>query len=235
LWFENPLLPDIILAEHYNSDEIAQTEDAQRQVQSSLAAYHIFNDPGYQMIACRLLSRLMKLMVLRKRIHLTWIDSEMGRKVYESQISALDISRKGWFGRLGHLKFAQLDYMDSIEDEEFEDSDEESDADEDDPFRNDNNFDADLFVPLKFGALAMTEIDAPLASCSFDTLNDVLNGMKSIHLRRYSTILMLQLAERSFFVSATNLNCIVMSEMYQKLIAKRFCIRITCKPSIIIF
>jgi hypothetical protein len=222
LWFENPLLPDIILAEHYNADEILRSEDAQRQVQSSLSAYHIFNDPGYQKTACRLLTRLMKLMTLRKRIHLTWIDSEMSRQVYQSQITTMDIPRKGYFGRLGHIKFGQLDFMDphNIEDEEFEDSDDEGSDHEEDPFRNEFAFEADLFVPMNFGLLAMSEIDPTIAVCTFDALNDVLNGMKSLHIQRFSTILNVQMAERTFFVSATNLNCVVMSELHHKMLAE---------------
>lgn len=160
-------------------------------------------------------------MTLRKRLLLTWVDSEISRKVFETQAMTMDVSLRGWFGRLPSLKLDQLDFMEEkpqFEDEDFEDSDEEEESEDFNP--NYYEFDKDFFVSLKLGSLAITEIDAPLAECRFDAIGDIFEGLKAAHLLRYSMILKVQMAERAYFVSAISLNSVVMTDLVSKMLAE---------------
>lgn len=213
VWFENTLLPDVVLSDVYEKEK-KENMDTLRQAKGVISQFHIYNDPAFQENGSKLLIRLLKLIVLRKRIYLSWIETELWKKAYESQSSQMELNKKGWIGTLPPLKFDLLDFIDltTIEDEELEEK-EIDDEDEEDSYQQ-NFIEDGSIAPLKLGALAITEFEVSMGTCLIENLKDINRYLKRNQTQRLVRILKIQLAEKVFFLSAVHTNCIVMAEIY---------------------
>ncbi|KAI8608274.1 hypothetical protein BC830DRAFT_19898 [Chytriomyces sp. MP71] len=73
-WLENPLLPEMILAEKYNPFDL-QAEGGEKYIPNMIAPYTIFTDPHFQPHARDILCRVLKVIVMRNRLYFAWIET----------------------------------------------------------------------------------------------------------------------------------------------------------------
>lgn len=78
MWFENPLLADVLLDEHYRPSNPGDG----KIISGGFAPYTCFNDPAFQNVGCELLCQMLKLFVGRKRLFLTWAEEGILKKSY---------------------------------------------------------------------------------------------------------------------------------------------------------
>ena len=73
-WLENPLLPDLILSEKYVPYE-QPTEGNSRSLGNNIAPFTMYTDPPFKPKARDILSKLLKMIILRNRLYFSWIET----------------------------------------------------------------------------------------------------------------------------------------------------------------
>lgn len=103
---ENPYIIDYILNCKYSPFEKLEEKNFQSLgiVQETL---NIFTDETYKESGRSILFNLFKVLILKNRLHFSWIDSENLRKTYETQYQFMGITgnKNALCGRLAPLKF----------------------------------------------------------------------------------------------------------------------------------
>ncbi|KAJ3074050.1 hypothetical protein HDU98_012245 [Podochytrium sp. JEL0797] len=79
-WLENPLFPDLILADKYNPFDIQQGQGAENYIPNVLAPYTMFTDPHFQALGRDLLTRALQALIIRNRLYFSWIETGGGER-----------------------------------------------------------------------------------------------------------------------------------------------------------
>ncbi|KAJ3088326.1 hypothetical protein HK102_009028 [Quaeritorhiza haematococci] len=226
-WFENPLITDIILDEYYIPYDQSDRGNA-RALNVQVAPYTMFSDPSFQPKGRDIMVQLLKAILLRNRLLLTWVESENWRRMYEVQIEQMGVNWRQHARRLTPLRFDLIDLIDTtVDDDDGEESSDnilEGESTEEAvdqsqlllSYSTTRIFDTDV---LKVGPLALTELDD--TQCNFDchTFRG-LNAMLRQEVQgQMSRALKIQLLERSFYTAAVHTHCLALAELHKQVLA----------------
>ncbi|KAJ3000741.1 hypothetical protein HDV02_003543 [Globomyces sp. JEL0801] len=214
-FFTNPYLPDAILKELYLPFD--QTDEGNfKSLEIHLEATNAFNDPSFTQDGVEILYRLLKALTLDIQIDAAWMDTENNRKVYESQLSQIEVKKANYCTRMAPLKF---DFQGASTKETVdEDREDENEPDTNEMYLDSNDQrDAKMF---KYGPLAIMEVDDSIAYTDVShSLEGVLLLLKVDGIKRLKYILKVQLLEKHWLHSAVQLTNLILIDHYTNLIS----------------
>ncbi|KNC95831.1 uncharacterized protein SPPG_09577 [Spizellomyces punctatus DAOM BR117] len=234
-WLENPLLPDILLTDHYTPYE---TNERDKGLSIYAAALTPFTDTGFKNKGLEICQRFVKLLVMRERLYFAWLGTEYLRKIYELQFPQMGVNKAAFTGRLNSLRFDSPDMADNtaVEDdyeEEYADKHDNghsmptgsSQDSEDD--RGDATWQSSMSL-LRFGPLAIVELDDTIGTATTTTtakgafdlasLPGIQTAMKPDGIKQLRTSLKVQLVEKNWHMGAVEMHDMLLGELHAKLL-----------------
>ena len=212
---ENPYLIDAILSLHYVPFD--QTEEGNfKSLGVVLEPQTFFTDESYKFKALDLLLKSTRMLLLKNRLHLTWIEGENWRKTYDGLFSVMNVNNKApYCGRLGSLNFDAPMASDSAVDEEVED-------DTGDNFETTEDSQQDLVVKdrtlLRFGPLAIAELDESLSLFHFTSISEISHNMRSSGMDKLQQALKLQVLDKYWYMAAVETHTLVLNDIYSNIL-----------------
>ncbi|KAJ3020639.1 hypothetical protein HKX48_000485 [Thoreauomyces humboldtii] len=229
VWMENPLMPDIMLLDHYPRDASRNREQG---LKLHVAAMTPFNDPEFRNRGLQICQRLIKVMVLKERLYFSWLATEHWRRTYEAQFPQLNVNKTAYTGRLNSLRFDLPDMADNtaVEDEY-----------EDDPIEGfgeggangEGDDDRELAMQatksfLRFGPLAVAELDENIAAAvitpspggpfDFSTVAGINSALRPNGMNQIRFSLRIQLLEKMWHMGAVDLHHLLLAETHCKVL-----------------
>ncbi|KAI8821098.1 uncharacterized protein EV422DRAFT_53275 [Fimicolochytrium jonesii] len=230
LWMENPLMPDIILMDHYQTYGKTDAEPELKHI----AARTPFTDPVFKPKAAHICQRLIKLVVLKDRLYYSWRSTENWRRIYEGQFPQLNVNKDAFTGRLNSLKFDFPDVADNTAvEEDYEEETTDGGPDDAQQVAAESDDERDPAVQfghsyLRFGPLAVAELDEHLASAislptpsaPFDlsTVSGINTSLRPEPMRQMAFSLKIQTVEKFWHMAAVELHHLLLSEVHAKLL-----------------
>ncbi|KAJ3056732.1 hypothetical protein HK097_004593 [Rhizophlyctis rosea] len=221
VWIENPLLPDIVLAEQYVP--LGQRDaGTAKSLNVPIAMWTPLTDPTYATKGKEVIQRILKTVVLKDRLMFSWVETEYWRRTYETQFPQMGIAnRTAYTGRLNSLRFDMPDVADTtaVEDEIEEDlgetGDHAAEVDEEGvTIRHDP-------TQPKYAFLAISELDDGYTNFDFFGFAGILGFLGGEGLVRLREALKIQLIERGWLMPAAEMNHLVMTEIHGKLLTEK--------------
>ena len=172
--FLNPYLPDAILKNVYIPFD--QTDDNNyKSLGVKLEPMHYFNDPSFENDGIESLYRLLKVLILDQKITKTWWQTEISKRVFETQLLNLHIKKSLFSARFPALKFDFQAGVVVVNDDEREDDHEQELLLED--------------TEVKCDKLAMADIDDSVTSFEEHDMEGIVLMMKVDGIRKLKQIL----------------------------------------------
>ncbi|KAJ3291858.1 hypothetical protein HK104_005749 [Borealophlyctis nickersoniae] len=221
VWLENPLLPDIILAERYVPFEQENAGTA-RSLGVAITSWTPFTHPEFASKAREMLHRIMRTVLLRDRLLFSWIETEYWKKAYELQFPQMGITNKAIFtGRLNSLRFDLPDIMDTTAVED----DADKDYSENGEYGSETDEDAaairfDASLP-KYNALAVAELDEACARYDFFAFVGILGSLTPAGTHQLRFSLKTQVLEKTWLMAAVELNSLLLSEIHSRVLTEK--------------
>ncbi|KAJ3313302.1 hypothetical protein HDV04_002286 [Boothiomyces sp. JEL0838] len=213
--FLNPYLPDAILKELY--DPFDQTEEGNlKSLEIHLEPGTFFNDASFQADGIEILYRLLKVITLTTKINNNWMESENFRKIYESQLTLIGGKKTNTYPRLTSLKFDFQGVLLKENNTNDEDREEDNEADAVETYID--NYDEGESNTLKFGPLAISEIDETIAAVENFGIDIIIASMKIDGMKKLKQILKIQATEKYWFQSAVETNNLIGLEVYKQIL-----------------
>ncbi|KAJ3269943.1 hypothetical protein HDV01_000789 [Terramyces sp. JEL0728] len=213
--FSNPYLPDAILKELYVPFDQSD-EGNYKSLEIHLEPNSFYNDPSFQTDGLEILYRLLKVITLGNKINSAWIDSENHRKIYESQLTVIGGKKTNSLQRLTSLKFDFQGVVLKENTANEEEKEEENEAEAAETYID--NFDETEMNTLKFGPLAICELDETIPAVENFGLDIIIASMKADGVKKLKQVLKVQVAEKYWFLSAVETNNLIAMEVHKQIL-----------------
>lgn len=211
-YFLNPYLPDAILKDIYVPFD--QTSEGNfKSLEINLEERNVFNDPSFLSDGLEILYRFLQVISLENRISNNWMECENWRKIFDGQLIQGQIKKVHVTTRFPSLKF------DSIQETTKELHADEDQGEDLEAELNDVTVDMDdekNINAFKFGPLAYAELDDTMLSIEPTGLAAIIFLMQKDGVSRLKKILRIQILEKYWFHSATEMTKIIFNEFYQR-------------------
>ncbi|KAJ3322787.1 hypothetical protein HDV06_002648 [Boothiomyces sp. JEL0866] len=213
--FANPYLPDAILKELYVPFDQSD-EGTFKSLEIHLEPSTFYNDPSFQTDGIEILYRLLKALTLTMKINSNWLESENFRKTYESQLTVIGGKKTNNFQRLTSLKFDFQGVVLKENTPNEEEREEDNEAEAVDTYVD--NYEERELNTLKFGPLAISEIDETIAAVENFGLDIIIASMKVDGIKKLKQILKIQATEKYWFQSAVETNNLISLEIHKQIL-----------------
>ncbi|KAJ3131653.1 hypothetical protein HK100_006142 [Physocladia obscura] len=228
-WLENPLLPDLILAEKYSPFDLSQSSEAGNFIPNMIAPYNMFTDPHFQPIGRSMLHRALKLIILRNKLYYLWIETgkiffklntflrgktDFWKAVNEEQYPQMGLYKSEYIGRLGPLNY-DLPGVDNIVLE---------DDDIDDIGGRDLSYDVGEIsdahsIPnsynWKCGPLAISELDDSQPGFDFSTLESIMSLNRTLNISNITRAVKIQILEKNWVMASVEANSFILHDIHR--------------------
>ncbi|KAI8912985.1 hypothetical protein DFJ77DRAFT_63797 [Powellomyces hirtus] len=230
VWMENPLMPDVVLMDHYTA---YGKRDRDQGLRVHVAAMTPFSDPDFRNRGVEVCQRLTKLLVLKERLYYSWLATENWRRTYDAQFPQLLVNKTAYTGRLNSLRFDLPDMADNTAVEEEYDEDHTDGAAEGNNAANDVDEERDVIVQtsktfLRFGPLAVAELDEGIAAAistpnmisAFDlsSVAGINMALRPDGMSQIKFSLKIQILERTWHMGAVEIHHMLLSEAHSKIL-----------------
>ena len=205
--FENPRIPDYLLSD-LSRDRI----DSSKLISQEIFPLTGYNDRSLKAKGMDSMIQLLKLIVFRDRLLFSWIETEFWRKVVDNQYKDMRLKKSIYTGRLGQLRF-EMQREDEVQVNE--NSDDEG-GDHGDIQVNEVNSTAKKVRNLRFGPLAICEIDERQIISDFEDGKEFLAHMKGGNMSKISLAVRAQLIEKNWFMGAAELQSLILHEIHKE-------------------
>ena len=207
----NPFLPDMILDTFYVPYDQAE-EGTYKSLGVQLYKPTCFDDPSFQLLGCEIIQRALKVLILRQRLVNVWFECETWRLSYESQFAEMGLRKSNFTGNLGPLNF---DVASSSVKETTDPEDVEEELNTVEEIFDDSNLDLAEDSNWSLGPLAISELDENATNYfDFSNLSMITESMRPEGIVRLEQALRVQVIDKNWFMSAAELQDLVLFEIH---------------------